>query len=133
MAMSFLAAAGSAARPRSNSPEMAEEILLAFSTFPDIETARRIARQLVTENFAACANVIPAIESIYRWQGKLEQGNEALVFFMTAAARYPAFQEKLKSLHPYDVPEIIACPVDKALPEYLRWVIDSSASENLTA
>ena len=108
---------------------MAEEILLAFSTFPDIETARRIARQLVTENFAACANIVPAIESIYRWQGKIEQGNETLVLFKIAAARYPAFQEKLKSLHPYDVPEIIACPVDKALPEYSRWVIDSSASE----
>jgi periplasmic divalent cation tolerance protein len=112
---------------------MGEEILLAFCTFPDIETARRIARQLVTENFAACANIMPAIESIYRWQGKIESGNETLVLFKTAAARYPAFQDKLKSLHPYDVPEIIACPVDKALPEYLRWVIDSSAPENLTA
>jgi periplasmic divalent cation tolerance protein len=112
---------------------MAEEILLALSTFPDIETARRISRQLVTENFAACANIIPAIESIYRWEGKIESGTETLVLFKTAAARYPAFQDRLKSLHPYDVPEIIACPVDKASPEYLRWVIDSSPPENLTA
>jgi len=112
---------------------MTDEILLAFSTFPDIDTARRIARQLVTENFAACANIVPAIESIYRWQGKIEQGNETLVLFKTATVRYSAFQEKLKSLHPYDVPEIIACPIDKASPEYLGWVIDSSASENLTA
>ena len=112
---------------------MADEILLVFSTFPDIETARRIARQLVTENFAACANIVPSVESIYRWQGKIEQGNETLVLFKTATVRYPEFREKLKSLHPYDVPEIIACPVDKALPEYVRWVIDSSASENLTA
>jgi periplasmic divalent cation tolerance protein len=112
---------------------MADEILLALSTFPDIETARRIARDLVAENFAACANIIPAVESIYRWQGKVEQGTETLVLFKTAAAHYLAFQEKLKSLHPYDIPEIIACPVDKAWPEYLRWVIDSTASENLTA
>ena len=112
---------------------MVDEILLAFSTFPDVETARRIARDLVTENFAACANIIPSIESIYRWQGKMEQGNETLVLFKTTAARFAAFQDKLKSLHPYDVPEIIACPVDRALPEYLRWVIDSCASENLTA
>lgn len=133
MAMSSWEADGSAGPLRFSLREMGEEILLAFSTFPDIETARRIARQLVTENFAACANVIPVIESIYRWQSKVEQGNETLVLFKTAAARYPAFQEKLKSLHPYDVPEIIACRVDKALPEYLRWVIDSSASENLTA
>lgn len=100
--------------------------MLAFSTFPDIETARRIARQLVTENFAACANIIPTIESIYRWQGKVESGDETLVFFKTTAARSTAFQEKLKSLHPYEVPEIIFIPVTAGLPEYLRWVVDNS-------
>ena len=105
---------------------MADEILLAFSTFPDIETARRISRQLVTENFAACANVIPAVESIYRWEGKVEEGNETLVLFKTAAARSAAFQEKLKSLHPYEVPEIIFVPVTAGLPEYLRWVAENS-------
>ena len=126
MAMSFSAAAGSAEPPRSSPPEMADEVLLAFSTFPDIETARRIARQLVTENYAACANVIPAIESIYRWQGKIEQGNETLVLFKTTAARSAAFQEKLKSLHPHDVPEIIFITVTTGLPDYLRWVIDNS-------
>jgi periplasmic divalent cation tolerance protein len=108
---------------------MSETILLVLSTFPDIETARRIARQLVTEKLAACANIIPAVESIYRWQGNLEQATEVLVFFKTNAVRYAAFEEKLKSLHPYDVPEIIGFPVDKASPEYFRWVIDSSAPE----
>ncbi len=105
---------------------MVEEILLALSTFPDIETARRIARQLVTEKFAACANIIPAIESIYRWQGRVEQGNETLVLFKTTAARSAVLQEKLKSLHPYEVPEIIFIPVTAGLPEYLRWVADNS-------
>jgi periplasmic divalent cation tolerance protein len=128
-ATSFSAAAGFAAPLRSNSPEMAGEILLAFSTFPDIETARRISRELVTENFVACANIIPAIESIYRWQGKIEQGNETLVLFKTTAARYAAFQEKLKSLHPYDVPEIIGLSVAEGSPEYLRWVVDNSRSQ----
>jgi periplasmic divalent cation tolerance protein len=101
---------------------MNEETLLACSTFPDIETARSIATQLVTENFAACANLIPAVESIYRWQDKIENANETLVFFKTTAARYAAFQEKLKSLHPYDVPEIICLRIADGLPEYLRWV-----------
>jgi periplasmic divalent cation tolerance protein len=105
---------------------MADEVFLALSTFPDIETARRISRDLVTGNFAACANIIPAIESIYRWQGKIETGNETLVFFKTTAASSAAFQEKLKSLHPYDVPEIIFIPVSAGLPEYLRWVADNS-------
>ena len=106
---------------------MADEILLAFSTFPDLETARRIARDLVTENFAACANIIPAIESIYRWQGKIEQGKETLVLFKTTAARSAAFQEKLKCLHPYEVPEIIFLPLTAGLPEYLRWVVENTA------
>jgi len=126
MAMSWSVAAGFAARPRSSLPEMADEILLAFSTFPNIETARRIARQLVTENFVACANIIPAVESIYRWQGKIEAGNETLVLFKTTAARSAAFQEKLKSLHPYDVPEIICLRIADGSPEYLRWVAENS-------
>jgi len=101
---------------------MNEEICLACSTFPDIETARRIARQLVTENLAACANIVPAVESIYRWQEKIENAQETLVFFKTTAARYAAFQDRLKSLHPYEVPEIICLPIVDGLPEYMRWV-----------
>ena len=105
---------------------MGDEIVLAFSTFPDIETARRIARELVSENFAACANIIPRIESIYVWQEKLEQGEETLVLFKTSVARSAAFQEKLKSLHPYEIPEIIFVQVTAGLPAYLRWVADNS-------
>ncbi len=101
---------------------MNEETLLAFSTFPEIETARRISRQLVTENLAACANIIPALESIYRWQDKIENAPETLVFFKTTAPRYTAFQDRLKSLHPYEVPEIICLRIADGLPEYLRWV-----------
>lgn len=101
---------------------MSEEALLACSTFPEVETARRIAQQLVTENLAACANIIPAVESIYRWQGKIESSPETLVLFKTTAARYAAFQDRLKSLHPYDVPEIVCLRIADGLPEYLRWV-----------
>ncbi|SRR6266404_719528 len=107
---------------------MGDEIVLAFSTFPDPETARRIARELVTENLAACANVIPKIESIYRWQGKIEQGDETLVLFKTTAARFAAFQEKLKSLHPYDVPEIICTPIAGGWQPYLEWVRENVKS-----
>ena len=100
-------------------------VLLALSTFPDRETAQRISNQLVTEKFAACANILPAIESIYRWKDKIETGNEILVFFKLSEDRQSAFQEKLRSLHPYDVPEIIFVPVTTGLPEYLRWVAES--------
>jgi len=104
---------------------MPERILLALSTFPDRETAQRISNQLVTEKFAACANILPAIESIYRWKEKLETGNETLVFFKLSEDRQSDFQNKLRSLHPYEVPEIILVPVSSGLPEYLRWVVES--------
>ena len=106
---------------------MSQKILLALSTFPDAETARRISNQLVTEKFAACASVLPGVESIYRWKGKIETGNETLVFFKLSENRQPAFQEKLRSLHPYEVPEIIFVKIDGGLPEYLRWVTESCA------
>ncbi|MDP9186238.1 MAG: divalent-cation tolerance protein CutA [Verrucomicrobiota bacterium] len=100
-------------------------VLLALSTFPDRETAQRISNQLVTEKLAACANILPAIESVYRWKEKIETGNETLVFFKLSEDRQSTFQEKLRSLHPYEVPEIIFVPVSAGLPEYLRWVINN--------
>src|ERR1700720_3175469 len=104
---------------------MAEKILLALSTFPDRETAQRISNQLVTEKLAACANILPTIESIYRWKDKIETENETLVFFKLSEDRQSAFQEKLRSLHPHDVPEIIFFPTSDGLPEYLRWVSEN--------
>lgn len=107
---------------------MTEKILLALSTFPDAETARRISNQLVTEKIAACANILPGVESIYRWKEKIETANETLVFFKLSEDRQAAFQEKLRSLHPYEVPEIVFVPVASGLPDYLRWVAESCAS-----
>jgi periplasmic divalent cation tolerance protein len=104
---------------------MSEEILLALSTFPDAETARQISNQLVTERLAACANVLPPVESIYRWKENIESGNETLVLFKLSEDQQSAFQERLRSLHPYEVPEIIFVPVSSGLPEYLRWVADN--------
>ena len=104
---------------------MADKILLALSTFPDRETAQRIADQLVSEKFAACANILPAIESIYRWKEKIESATESLVFFKLSEDRQSAFQEKLRSLHPNEVPEIVFVPVSDGLPEYLRWVTEN--------
>lgn len=104
---------------------MAGEILLALCTFPDAETARRIARELVELKLVACGNVLPQIHSIYRWQGKIESADEALCIFKLPANRYVEFETKLRALHPYEVPEIISCDIDRGLPEYLRWVSES--------
>ena len=104
---------------------MAEKVLLALSTFPDQETARDIASELVTNEFAACANILPGVESIYRWKEKIESGNETLVLFKLSEGSQSAFQEQLRSLHPYEVPEIIFVPISSGLPEYLHWVTES--------
>jgi periplasmic divalent cation tolerance protein len=104
---------------------MVDEIVLAFCTFPDAEIARRITREIVDLQLAACGNVIPQIHSVYRWEGKVETADEALGLFKLPAARYAEFETKLRSLHPYNVPEIISCRIDRGLPDYLRWVIES--------
>ena len=104
---------------------MSEKVLLALSTFADQETARNISNELVTKNLAACANILPEVESIYRWKEKIESGNETLMLFKLSEDRQSAFQEKLRSLHPYDVPEIIFVPISSGLPEYLRWVTEN--------
>jgi periplasmic divalent cation tolerance protein len=102
-------------------------VSLVISTFPDAETAHRIATQLVTARLAACANVLPEVNSIYRWQGNVETASETLVLFKLASAGYDEFETKLKSLHPYDVPEIVAIEVTNGLPAYLQWAIENSS------
>ena len=103
------------------------EVLIAFCTFPDAEIARQITKEIVDLRLAACGNIVPQIHSIYRWQGKVESSDEALAIFKLGAARYAEFETKIRSLHPYEVPEIISAKIDKGLPEYLRWVTESCA------
>ncbi|MEP6604226.1 MAG: divalent-cation tolerance protein CutA [Spartobacteria bacterium] len=103
------------------------EVLLAFCTFPDAETARKVTKEIVDLRLAACGNVLPQVHSIYRWQDKVESADEILVLFKLDRARYEEFETKLKALHPYEVPEIIACKIDNGLPEYLRWVAECCA------
>src|SRR6184192_3772650 len=104
---------------------MADTLLLALSTFPDAEIARHISNRLVSERFAACANIFPSVESIYRWKDKIESGNETLVFFKLSEDRQLAFRDKLRSLHPYDVPEIIFVSIAGGLTDYLQWVSEN--------
>ena len=104
---------------------MAEQILLAISTFPDAEAADRIAHTLIEEKFAACANIIPTVHSIYRWKDTIETAGEVIVLFKTTRDQQVAFQEKLRSLHPYEVPEIICVNIDTGSRDYLRWVLEN--------
>jgi periplasmic divalent cation tolerance protein len=89
---------------------------------PDRATAERIAEALVSDCVAACVNVMAECTSIYRWQGKLEHANEVPLFIKTTRDAYPQLESSLRSMHPYELPEIIALPVTKGLPDYLNWV-----------
>jgi periplasmic divalent cation tolerance protein len=104
---------------------MATKAIIVFSTFADADTARQAARTLVEERLAACANIVPQVESIYRWQGKIESSAEVLVIFKTTCERYPAFEQRLRTLHPYEVPEIVALDIAAGLPAYLAWAAES--------
>jgi periplasmic divalent cation tolerance protein len=106
---------------------MARETLIAFCTFPDAETARKVVEQVVELRLAACGNVLPQIHSVYRWEGKVESADEVLAIFKLAATRYAEFESKIRSLHPYEVPEIIACKIENGLAEYLGWIAESCA------
>jgi len=104
---------------------MAEEALVVLVTFPDAETARRIVTTLVEERLVACGNLIPTVESIYRWQGTVETANEVLVLLKTGVDRYLALETRLKELHPYEVPECLALSVAKSSQPYLHWLSES--------
>jgi periplasmic divalent cation tolerance protein len=101
--------------------------LVVLSTFPDAETAARIARALVEEQLAACVNVVPAVRSIYRWDGKVCDEAEALAVIKTTAERYAALAARIAELHPYQVPELIALPLADGHPPYLAWLADQVA------
>ena len=108
---------------------MAEtKIRLVFCTLPNREVARQIGTAVIDKQLAACVNLIPSVESIYRWEGQVERGEEVLAIFKTSDARYAELQERLAELHPYEVPEIIGVDVAEGLPEYLRWVARGSSS-----
>ena len=102
-----------------------EEIVLVLSTFPSIEKARQIGTLLVEKQLAACVNLVPGVESIYRWQGKIETSAEVLAIFKTTAVRQLELSEALAALHPYEVPEILALKPSAVSPAYARWVAEA--------
>ena len=99
-----------------------EETQLVITNCPDEETANAIALAVVEEKLAACVNILPRVQSIYRWQGSVESAAEIPLLIKATTRNYPALEARIKALHPYEVPEIIALPVARGLPAYLNWV-----------
>ncbi len=99
---------------------------IVLSTFPDADAARTAAEALVSESLAACVNLVPGVQSVYQWQGKLETSQEILAIIKTTADRRSAMEHRLRELHPYDLPEIVTLTPADVAGTYLAWVIDST-------
>lgn len=104
---------------------MSEQSIIVFCTFPDAETARRIARILVEEKLAACANLIPQVESIYRWKGAIETASEVQALIKSTTWKYQMLEARILKLHPYEVPEIVSVRINDGHLDYLRWIEES--------
>jgi periplasmic divalent cation tolerance protein len=96
--------------------------VVVLSTFPSEAKAAEVARTLVDEKLCACANLVPAVRSIYRWNADVCDETEALAIIKTEADRVEALRARIVALHPYDVPEVIVLPIDSGHPAYLAWV-----------
>lgn len=98
-------------------------ILLVSTTFPDQQTAERIGDEIIVARLAACVSIMAPCRSIYRWRGNIEVATEVPALFKTSEARFNKLAFKLRELHPYELPEIVAVRVADGLPAYLDWVV----------
>lgn len=97
---------------------------LVLTTCPDSQTAEAIADALVDQGHAACVNIIQGLRSVYMWKGLRENTEEHLLLIKTTCGAYPALEQSIKALHPYELPEIIAVPLAAGLAGYLDWISD---------
>lgn len=101
--------------------------LVVLVTAPTAERAAEMARTLVEERLAACGNVVPGIRSIYRWEGEVQDDEEVLLVLKTTRERFEALRERVLALHPYEVPEVLALPVEAGSEKYLAWLEGETA------
>jgi periplasmic divalent cation tolerance protein len=104
------------------------QFALALVTAPDLSTARRLARTALRARLAACANLVPKIESHYWWEGKIERSDEVLLLLKTTTRRLAALEELIVAAHPYDTPEFIVLSITRGNKRYLAWWANSVRS-----
>jgi len=104
--------------------------LIVMTTMPDMASAEQLAEKLLDASLAACVNILPAMQSIYCWQGERQQGTEYQLIIKTSAIRYNEIENFIKNNHPYELPEIIALPVQHGLPAYMAWVTETTREKN---
>jgi periplasmic divalent cation tolerance protein len=96
--------------------------LLVLTNLPERAAAERLADLLIETQLAACVNILAPCRSVYRWKGAVQHEEEHPMLIKTTAERYPALEQALRTGHPYELPEIIAVPIERGLPAYLQWV-----------
>jgi periplasmic divalent cation tolerance protein len=101
---------------------MSSDFELILCTCPDKNTAKELAHLLVSKKLAACVNILPGVTSVYSWEGRIESEQEHLLLIKSSKANYSNIEITLFKHHPYEVPEIIALPIERGLPEYLDWI-----------
>ena len=104
------------------------DALIVFCTCSSREEALKLAQAIVSDEVAACVNMVPLVESVYRWEGKIESAQEVLLLIKTTRERFGALQDLIVRLHSYDTPEVIAVPVVVGLEKYLAWLGASIAT-----
>jgi periplasmic divalent cation tolerance protein len=100
--------------------------VLVLTTLPDDADAAAFAQNLVEDRLAACVNLLPLMESVYRWEGRIDRGSERQLLIKTARDRVPALWDRIRALHPYDVPEFVVLPIIDGSDAYLKWLGDST-------
>ena len=105
---------------------MEAEYCIVLCTCPDPASADKIAKSLVSEQLAACVNIIPGIKSVYTWQGETTSSQELQLIIKSRYEYFATLQRRINTLHPYELPEIVAVPIVAGLPEYLTWIDEST-------
>jgi len=106
---------------------MSDDAIVVFMTAANGEEATRLAEMLVGAHLAACVQILPEIESVYRWQGKIERSSEVLLIAKTTRGKFDDLEREVRALHSYDTPEIVAVPIVAGSAPYLEWLIKAAA------
>jgi periplasmic divalent cation tolerance protein len=107
---------------------MSEDAIVVFLTAANGEEATRLADMLVGAHLAACVQILPEMESVYRWQGKIERSSEVLLIVKTTSAKFDDLEREVRALHSYDTPEIVAVPIVAGSAPYLEWLAKAAGS-----
>ena len=102
--------------------------LMVLTNLPDRSAAEALAAQLVEQRVAACVNILSPCRSVYRWQGSVQREEEHPLLIKTTTERYAELEQAIRAGHPYELPEIVAVPIERGLPEYLRWLAEETTA-----